>query len=148
VLFAYSGDHFSWIYIFAGMVSSFLASFIAFKTKIINKHSHFLFLHIGFYKHFLSLLFSSFLSSVLLILRSAISSRKINPEIHFLSVKKLTNSQLVLLIPTLNLMKGILFISFKDNKIELISFEEKYFKQIDLDKIIENLDKVNDNRLV
>ena len=81
-LFAYSNDNLSWLYIVFGLVASIATSFTAWKIKIINKHSRFLFLHLGFYKHFLGLIFSSFFQSLLIIFRVAISSFKIDPKIN------------------------------------------------------------------
>lgn len=147
-LFAYSNDNLSWLYIVFGLVASIATSFTAWKIKIINKHSRFLFLHLGFYKHFLGLIFSSFFQSLLIIFRVTISSFKIDPKIYSLPIKNLNNAQLVLLIPTINLMPGVLFVGFEDQKIIIFGLGDSYVKKLDLDKIINNLEKVNDSRLV
>ena len=148
LLFAYSGDHFSQLYVLFGLVSSIVVSLIAWKIKIINKYSHFTFLHFGFYKHFISLILSSFYQSLLIAYRVAIASPRIDPKIHFLPIGKLNNSELVLLISTLNLIPGVLFVSLEDKKIIISTVSEFYFEQLDLDKIISSLDKINDSRLV
>ena len=148
LLFAYSNDSLSWFYVFFGLASATIISLIAWKIKIINKYSHFTFLHFGFYKHFVGLIFSSFVQSLLTIYRVAILSPKIDPKIHFLPVGKLNNSELILLISTINLMPGLLFIGLEDKKIIISALNEAYIKQLNLDKIIHSLDKINDNRLV
>jgi hypothetical protein len=116
--------------------------------KIINKHSHFLFLHIGFYRHFSWLIISSFIGSILMIFKAAFSKTKVSSKIHLLQVEKITNRQLVLLIPTINLTKGLLFIGFKNNQLSVAKFGSGDFGKLDLIKIIENLDRINDNHLV
>ncbi|MFT6077505.1 MAG: multisubunit Na+/H+ antiporter MnhE subunit [Myxococcota bacterium] len=148
VLLAFAGDKFSWEYLFIGIGSSIIASLAAWKMKIINRHSHFLFLHIGFYRHFVWLIISSFIGSIAMILKIAFSKSKIDPKIHLLEVEKITNRQLVILIPTINLTKNLLFIGFNKNQLSVANFGSGDFGNLDLDRIIENLDKINDNNLV
>ena len=148
VLFAYSNDNLSWFYIFFGLVSATIVSLIAWKIKIITKYSHFLFLHIGFYKHFISIMLSSFLESLLIIYKAAFSNQKINAKIYLLPVKKLNNTELVLLISTINLLPGTVFVGLEDQKIAICGLNEKYITQLNLEKIYDNLGKINDNRLV
>ncbi len=148
VLFAYSNDNISWFYIFFGLVSSLIVSLIAWKIKIITKYSHFLFLHIGFYKHFIGIIFSSFGQSLSIIFKAAITGREINSKIYTLPVKKLNNTELVLLMSTINLLPGTVFIGLEDKKIAIFALNEKYISNLNLEKIYDNLHKINDNRLV
>jgi multisubunit Na+/H+ antiporter MnhE subunit len=149
ILFGYSNDSISPFYISFGFLSSALVSFIAWKMKIITKYSHFLFLHIGFYKHFIGIVFFSFISSLLIIFRAAIASPKINPKIYFLPTQKNINkNELVLLASTINLLPGTVFIGLEDKKIIVCSLNESYIAKLNLEKICQNLDKINDNRLV
>lgn len=91
LLFSYSNGSLSWFYVCFGLLSSLLVSFVSWKMKIITKHSNFLFLHIGFYRHFLGIIFSSFPASLLTIFRAAIASPKVDYKIYFLPIKKLNN---------------------------------------------------------
>ncbi len=148
VLFAYSNDNLSWFYIFSGLISSIIVSIIAWRIKIITKYSHFLFLHIGFYRHFIGIILFSFIESLLIIFRAAINSSKINYKIYLLPIKKLNNSELVLLISTINLLPGTVFVGLIDKKIAIYSLNKKYISQLNLEKIYNSLERINDNRLV
>ena len=135
VLFAYSNDSLSWFYVFFGLVSAIIVSLIAWKIKIITKYSHFLFLHIGFYKHFIGIVISSFFESLLIIYKAAFSNQKIDAKIYLLPVKKLNNTELVLLMSTINLLPGTVFVGFEDKKIAICGLNEKYISQLNLEKI-------------
>jgi multisubunit Na+/H+ antiporter MnhE subunit len=148
VLFAYSNDSLSWFYVFFGLAASIIVSFIAWKIKIITKYSHFLFLHIGFYKHFIGIIISSFIESLLIIFRAAKCSSEIDCAIYWLPIKKLNNSELVLLMSTINLLPGTIFVGLEDNKIAICGLNKKYMDRLNLEKIYDNLEKINDNRLV
>jgi len=148
VLFSYSNENLSWFYIFVGLVSSIIVSLIAWKMRIITKYSHLLFLHIGFYKHFVSIIVSSFLESILIIFRAATNSSKIDCKIYSLPVKKLNNSELVLLMSTINLLPGTVFVGMEDDKITICGLSKKYIGRLNLNKLYDSLDKINDNRLV
>ncbi len=148
VLFAYSNDSLSWFYIFFGLASSIIVSFIAWKMKIITKYSHFLFLHIGFYRHFIGIIISSFVESLLIIFRAATSSSKIDCKTYSFPAKKLNNSELVLLMSTINLLPGTVFVGLEDQQITIFYLGIKYMERLNLDKIYDSLEKINDNRLV
>jgi len=150
--FAYLGENLSWLCVFFGLLSSLIISFIAWKIKIINKYSHLIFLHFGFYKHFVGLIFSAFPQSLLTAYRAAIASQKINPKIHFFLVKSLNNNELVLLISTINMMPHLLFIGVKDKlkgkEVIILSLNDFSVSKLNLRQVISDLDKINDNRLV
>jgi multisubunit Na+/H+ antiporter MnhE subunit len=148
LLFAYSNGNLSWFYVFFGIIASLIVSLISWKIKIITKHSNFLFLHIGFYKHFLGIIFSSFAASLLIIFKVAIGSSKIDYKIYSLPIKRLNNSELVLLIPTINLLPGVIFIRQEDQKIIIFALSKHYINKLDLAKICSELTHINDNRLV
>ncbi len=148
LLFAYSNDSLSWFYIFFGLFSALIVSLIAWKIKIITKYSHFLFLHIGFYKHFIGIVLSSFVESLLIIYQAAFIDKKIDAKIYLLPVKKLNNAELVLLMSTINLLPGTVFVGLEDKKIAVFALNEKYISKLNLEKIYNHLDQINDNRLV
>lgn len=148
LLLAYSGGVLSWIYIAIGFVSSLIISFIAWRIKIINKYSSFLFLNIGFYKHFLKIIFSSFFVSIKIVVKTIYGSQDIKPDFYTAPIKKLNNNELVLLINTINLTAGLLFIGLKGRNIIIYATNEKLFKEFNVNKICSNLHKINDSRLV
>jgi multisubunit Na+/H+ antiporter MnhE subunit len=91
---------------------------------------------------------SSFAESLLIIFRAAISGREIDCKIYLLPVKKLNNSELVLLMSTINLLPGTVFVGLEDKKIAICGLNEKYVSKLNLEKIYDSLSKINDNRLV
>jgi len=148
LLSAYRNENLSWFYVFFGMIASSIVSFIAWRIKIITKHSNFLFLHLGFYKHFIGTILSSFLASLLTIFRAAIGSPKIDCKIYFLPINRLSNAELALLIVTINFLPGVVFIGLEEQKIILCGLNEQYIAKLNLEKIYDNLAQINDNRLV
>lgn len=135
-------------YVFFGLVTSLIVSLIAWKIKIINKHTSFLFLNFGFYQHFLKVIFLSFIESVLIAIKLAMGSKDIKPHFHSIPIKKLTNNEIVLLTNTINLMAGLVCVGFKDKNIIICALNEKYFKKLNITKICDNLYKIYDSRLV
>jgi multisubunit Na+/H+ antiporter MnhE subunit len=125
-----------------------MVSVIAWKIKIITKYSHFLFLHIGFYRHFIGIIISSFFESLIIAFRAANNSSKLDCKIYFLPIKKLNNSELVLLMSTINLLPGTIFIGLEDKQIAICGLNEKYMARLNLEKVYNKLEKINDNRLV
>ncbi|MFT6106632.1 MAG: multisubunit Na+/H+ antiporter MnhE subunit [Rickettsiales bacterium] len=148
ILLTFSNEKLSWAFVFIGAGASLLISLLSWKLKLINKHSKFLFLHVGFYRHFSWLIISSFFGSVLMILKAAFFQSKTNPKIHLLKDEKINSNQLILLITTINLTKNLLFIGFNNNQLTVANFGDSDFGKPDLVKIIENLEKINDNHLV
>lgn len=148
ILFSYANHTLSWFYIFFGLVSSAIVSFISWKIKIINKYSNFLFLNFGFYRHFFYLIFGSFVSSMVIIFKMVMDSDDINPEFYSVEIKRCTNSELILLITTINLMPGLVCLGFKNKEIIIYALSKRYFKGLNLNKVYKNLHHINDNRLV
>ncbi|MCE3254782.1 MAG: hypothetical protein K0R25_276 [Rickettsiaceae bacterium] len=147
ILFSYVNGSLSWFYVFFGAASSLIVSIISWKLKIITKRSNFLFLSFGFYHHFFAVIFHSFTKSLKIAFACAFGSKKINPQIHELPLKKPNSRKSILLISTINLMAGLVFVGFKDDKIIICSLHENFIKQLDLPKLLKELNKVNDNRL-
>jgi len=148
LLLAYSNGNLSWFYILCGLIASSIVSFVAWRIKIITKYSHFLFLNIGFYRHFLAIIFLSFLASLLTIFRAVIGRNRIDCKIYSIPIKKLNNAELILLISTINLLPGTVFIGLEDQKIIICGLNEQYITKLNLEKICVNLAKINDNKLV
>ena len=147
LLFAYASGSISGMCIIFGLLSALLVSIVAWKLKIISKFSGFLFLHLGFYRHFIGVIFSSFVPSLIIAFEAATASKKINPHVYSLPIRKFNNKKSALLISTINLMAGIVFVGLEDGKINICSLGNSYLEHIDLDKIIDNLRKINDNTL-
>jgi multisubunit Na+/H+ antiporter MnhE subunit len=129
------------------MISALIVSLIAWRIKIITKYSHFLFLHVGFYKHFIGIIAYYFLESLKIAFNAA-RNKQDNYKIYSLPIKKLNNTELVLLISTINLLPGTIFIGIEGEKINIFALDKKYIEKLNLDKICDSLEKINDNRLV
>lgn len=148
LLLAYSGGVLSWSYVFFGLITAAIVSFVAWKIKIINKHSSFLFLNLGFYRHFFKIIASSFLASIAVAVDIASQGADIKPKFYSIPIKKLNNNEIVLLINTINLMAGLICVGFKDKNVIVYSVNDQCFKKLDVKKICDNLHKINDSRLV
>ncbi len=148
IIIAYSNSTLSWFYVFFGMFSALIISFCAWKMKIINKYNHFLFLNFGFYRHFLIIIGSAFLPSLVIIFESLTNKTRNSFGFYQLPVKKLNNLELLLMMSTINLMPGTIFLGINDNQLKIFAINQKYFAKINLAAIYESLEKINDNRLV
>ena len=138
-----------WSYLALGFIASFLISIIAWKIKIINHHSKFLFLNWGFYRHFAPLFLSGFSKSLFLIINTSFSTKKNQSILYYFPIKKQNdNSELLLFFLSITLIPGLLYLGVREGKIIIHALDKKYFDYKKLNKIYNNLYRINDDRLV
>jgi len=145
-IFAGAGGVLSWLYLFLGIIVSATISLIAWKIKLINQSTDFLFLNLGFYKHFCKLIFCSFFKSIALLFSS--SFKTLNPVTYYLPITKQNSSELALFMSTISLIPGLFCLGLKDDELIIHALDEKYFKQSKINEIYNNLKSIKDDRLV
>ena len=148
ILFMISSSNFSLVYIIFGIAASTLVSITSFYLKLIDEKSELLYLSFGFYRHFLKIFIKNFFSSLSLIVDLAIRNHPTHPTIHKIKFDSQNDFNPALLMVTLNMTTGLFSIGAEENKILVHAVNEKYFKQVDLQKIYASLKSVNDDNIV
>ncbi len=157
-IFMLLSNNFKFMYLYLGVVSSFAVALISFFIKIYDKKSQFLYLSIGFYRHFLNIYFENFLSSIFLLFKMALFPQKLisgfynlkllNDKFSENDVNLLKKIELDLLIASINLHCAILALDHNCNKIKIHYLNKNYYKKINLNKIKRSLTTINDCDLV
>lgn len=148
ILFSISSSTFSLVYIIFGIIASMLVAIASFYLKLINEKSELLYLSLGFYRHFLKIFIKNFFSSLKLIIELAIRNQPLHPTIHKISFNSQNEFNPALLMISLNMTTGLFSIGMEEGKILVHAVDERYFKQVDLQKIYASLKSVNDDNLV
>ncbi len=139
----------SWLYILCGILASSLISAAAFKFKIADKKSEFLYLSFGFYRYFLRMFLSNFFSSIKLILSMSLGSKPFNPIVYEIKFnKKNYFFNPALLMVSFNMTTGLLCIDLKEETILVYTIDEGFFKKFNLQKNCKILNNINDDDLV
>lgn len=144
--FAFAGGVLSWFYLFLGIVVSAVISFISWKIKLISRSTNFLFLSLGFYKHFIRLFFTSFFKSIFVLVKSTFKPGY--PTIYYVTIKKQNSTELALFMSTISLIPGLFCLGIQDEELIIHALDEKYFKQTNINHIYNNLKHINDDQLV
>jgi len=139
--------HFFVTYFILGIIFAALVAFASFKMNIIKKDSELLYLSFGFYRHFVSLYFKNFFSSLALIIDLAFSIKPIRPLLYQIK-NDFEQINLSLIITSLNMSSGLLYVGAKNGNIIVHVIDEKYFASFNLLKIRKKLLNVNDDNLV
>lgn len=140
---------FSLILIAIGLITCFLISIISWKLKIINKNYNFLFLNLGFYRHFLATYMIYFIKSFIFIVKVSFFKDKSDPIFFEINLKKsLNKSDLSSFIATVTFIPGISYIETKNQQILIYAYNKKIFYSANLEKIYRNIYKINDDSLV
>ncbi|MDX2083201.1 MAG: Na+/H+ antiporter subunit E [Rickettsiales bacterium] len=138
----------SWLYLSCGILSSACSAILSYKLKLIEKKSELLYLSFGFYRHFTKIYLANFVSSLKLIKSLAFSLEPLKPKIEALNLSEYKNFNLSILIATINMKTGLLFVGHDGNKIFIHSIDFEYFAEFDLKKYTKDLTYVNDDNLV
>lgn len=138
---------FSFSYILLGIISSALISFICARLRLTQKNSEFLYLSFGFYRHFLSIFFKNFFSSIFLICRLAFTKQPIRPIATTIKLPY-NKSHLALLTASINMMTGISCVKIQNEKITIHAIDKKYLEKLDLQELCHNLQDINDDNLI
>lgn len=148
-ILAFVNGSFTLLFLIFGCVVALIISLISWKFKIINKNFNFLFLNLGFYYHFLSLLFVSFFYCVGFLIKSILFNQKEPNCLFFIQLNKgLGKTDLSLFIATLCFIPGISYIKSDENEIVIYAVSEKLFESLNLGKFYYNIHKINDDSLI
>ncbi len=138
----------SWLYVFYGIISSFLVAAASKRMKLFNKTSEFLYFSLGFYRHFGAIFFSNFFSSLLLIFKMAFAKNSVNPLIFNLKFNEEQKQNSEVLIASINMTSGLFVIGSNESELTIHAIDEIYFKQLNFAKLCKNLAHINDDNLV
>lgn len=138
----------SWLYVIFGLLASALVSFLSFRFKLIEKRSELLYLSFGFYRHFLTVFFGNFISSMQIILQLAFPKRSLEPVICTINLSSNNHFNPALLATHCNLTAGLFCITIKKTKIIIHATHITYFEKLNLKKALRSLDNVNDDNII
>ncbi len=143
----FGAEHFSFTYLIFGILAASLVALGSSRLKLIKKDSELLYLSFGFYRHFINLYFKNFLSSLALIIDLAFLTKSIRPLLYEIKndFQKINPS---LMIISLNMSSGLLYVGTKKENFIVHAINEKYFTNFNALKISKNLLNVNDDNLV
>lgn len=148
IIFMFSSNKFSTGFILFGVLSSIIVAFSSYQLKLFDKKTEFLFLSIGFYKHFVGLYFKNFFRSFYVLFNMATFDKSIHPTIRYINIKENYKFNYALLIATINMNCGLFAINLAKNKIAVHCVNDSYFFAFDLLKYTINLNNVNDDNLI
>lgn len=143
-----SNSHLGITYGIAGIVSCAVVSVAAIRLGWIDKNSEFLYLSLGFYRHFCRLYGQNFLRSLKMIIYLALGRNPVRPLVYSLPFEYKNKFNPTLFAVTLNLSAGLFCIGIRDQNFLVHALDEKYFEKIDLYKLGKILPEVNDDNLV
>ncbi len=143
-----SSAHVNMIYLLLGILSCGLTAIGCAKLNLINKNTEFLYLSLGFYRHFIKLYFSNFFKSLGVILKLSLSTKPIRPLVYSVVIEYKDKFNPALMDSTLIMLAGLFCIGMQDETFFIHALDEKYFEVIDFYKIRKILPQVNDDNLV
>jgi hypothetical protein len=148
ILIYVSGD-FSMGFMVFGVVLSSVISIASWKLKIINKNFNFLFLNLGFYRHFLSIFFIFLIKFIFFLIRTTFT-RQVDQDCLFqISPNKILNkSELSIFVATLSFIPGISYVKTHKSIITIYAVSETLFEKRNLGKLYHNIHKINDDSLI
>lgn len=147
LIFMVLGQNFSFFYLNSGIITSLLLAFLSFKLKIIEKNSPMLFLHLNFYKHFLSIILVSFIYSFRLIYIILLAKKEFTPKIYSFEVE-LKDDEKNLFIASANLFCGISLIEEDKNQFKIHAIDDWFFKKFNHKKVIKSIAQINENEII
>ncbi len=140
-----SSNHINFTYLALGVFSSAITAFTASKLKLINKDTEFLYLSIGFYRHFIKLYFTNFFKSVAVILRLSLSNKPLRPLVYSILIEYKDKFNPGLMDSTLNMSAGLFCIGVNDETFFVHALDESYFEHLDFTRIKKILPQLNDD---
>ncbi len=148
LFFMISANKITWLYLIFGVISSMLVTQASYKMKLLNQKSELLYLSIGFYRHFFQIYFAGFCSSLILVVKMALSKNFVNPIVFNLKFEESKTYNSGLLISSINMSSGLFVIGTKENEIFVHAISDYYFSKLNIRKIHNSLCNVNDDNLV
>ena len=147
-ILAFAGGNLGMNFIIFGFLFSLIISLAAWKLKLINKKANFLFLNLGFYKHFLSLFFANLFRSIIFLAKTTFSKSQDNNCFFEITFEKILNkSELSIFMASISFIPGICYVSCDKNIVTIYALNEEFFKKDSLNKIYNNINKVDDDNL-
>jgi hypothetical protein len=148
-LLSFSSNNLTTEFMIAGSVISALISLASWKLKIINKHFNFLFLNLGFYKHFLGIFIVSFFRLIPFLVKNTFTNKTKNCCVYEINQKKILNrSELSLFIATITFIPGIAYLGRNKDNIIIYATSEDLFNNSSIKTIYNNINQINDDQLV
>lgn len=147
-LFMIGSSKISLFYVIWGIISSALVASASFKLKLIKKDSEFLYLSFGFYCHFIKIILSELINSIKLIVNLAFSDKNPKPQLYNIDLKDSLIANKALIISSINMSAGLLFLHLKKEEISIYAIDKRYFEEFKIKKIITNINKTNDENLI
>jgi multisubunit Na+/H+ antiporter MnhE subunit len=143
-----ASGHLSWFYFGCGILFSGIITYISFALKLVKKDSELLYFSFGFYYHFIKIFITNFFKSIKLIIQLAFYQEPIKPKVYNIILREEIKFNLALLVASLNMISGLLFINIKEQKISIHTIDKKYLNEFELKQIVLSLNKANDDNLV
>lgn len=144
----FSAAHFSWSYLFFGILACSLISMLSFKLKLVKKDSELLYLSLGFYRHFLKLYLTNIYKAWSLLFILAFSEKTIRPLLRSISLDYKNSFHPALMASSLNMSAGLFCIGIKGNVFYVHAIDEEHFAQFNLFRMQKVLPNINDDNLV
>ncbi len=135
-------------YAIIGFFTAVLLSFIAYKTKFIEKNSEMIYLNFSFYSHFLTIFIISFLKSMKMMFLMIFTKKEVNPIVFKVEIKDLSNVNKNVFKTTVNMFVGLSVIENQGNIVAIYALNEEYFYELNINKIIKNLSQINENEII
>ncbi len=132
-----------------GVLFSLIISCFFWKLKFFNKNTNFLFLNIGFYRHFFNLFLRSFFYFIPYLLRVTFNKEEENNHLFQIKFKTaLTELELSVFIVSISFVPGISYVDSDDGIITLYALNEKFANKSYLNKIYNSIHQINDDNLI
>jgi multisubunit Na+/H+ antiporter MnhE subunit len=148
LMFMAASQHFTWLYLFLGLIASGLVALMSKRLRLVEKNSELLYLSFGFYRHFILIFIGNFFSSLSLIIKMALGKSAPNPTLHKVKLKANHGFNPALLIASFNMSTGNFCVDSRENEILVHALNSGYFKKFDLQKICINLRNINDDNII
>lgn len=149
-ILAFASDSLTMSFIALGFFFSLIVSLIAWKLKMVRKKVNFLFLNLGFYKHFLSLFFVNFFYCVIFLVKTTFVKKDPENNCFFeMNFEKiLTKSEMAIFIASISFIPGLCYVDCDKTVVTIYALDERFFRKDPLQKIYNNINQVDDDNLV
>lgn len=136
-------------YIIFGIIASAICSLLAYRMRCFNKRSKMLFLHIGFYRHFI-LFFNEVIFGHFKLAFKFLSLRKlkIDPTLDFILIDKDDDEDISIYIDSINLISGVICIAVRKRHLLIHSLHPSFISRLDMHILSKRTNKVPDDSLI
>lgn len=148
IFFMTLASTFKILYFVLGVVACGAVSLLCYKLQIINNKSKFLFLSIGFYRHFFLIYFKNFFKAIFLIIDLAINRRVMMPTINIIKFNEENAEDNHLLIASINFCVGVFVLNATESSLVIHSIDKGFFKELNINNLKKQLRLINDDEIV